>query len=96
MGQFRPLFVYFRPFLITISRIQIEKSIDGVLGNQTHGCQMVGADKTRSYGGRQTVFLFPQRICYTDTHWCTIQRYREYTQIEQLKGLTNNLGRIKN
>ena len=32
MGQSRPLFVYFRCFLDTISIIQIEKSIDGVLG----------------------------------------------------------------
>ena len=31
MGQSRPLFVYFRSFLITIST-QIEKSVDGVLG----------------------------------------------------------------
>ena len=31
MGKSRPLFVYFSSFLITIS-IQIEKSIDGVLG----------------------------------------------------------------
>ena len=45
MGQSRPLFVYFRSFLITIS-IQIEKSIDGVLGIRTWGCRMVGADKT--------------------------------------------------
>ena len=35
MGQSRPLFVYFRYFLITISIIQIEKSIDGVLGIHT-------------------------------------------------------------
>ena len=45
MGQFRPLFVYFRSFLSTIS-IQIEKSIDGVLGIRTRGRRMVGADKT--------------------------------------------------
>ena len=45
MGQSRPLFVYFRPFRITISIIQIEKSLDGVLGIQTHGCRMVGTDK---------------------------------------------------
>ena len=32
MGQSRPLFVYFPPFLITISIIQIEKGVDGVLG----------------------------------------------------------------
>ena len=32
LGQYRPLFVYFRHFLDTISLTQIEKSIDGVLG----------------------------------------------------------------
>ena len=45
----RPLSVYFRPCLIEISItiliIQIEKSIDGVLGIRTWGCTMVGADK---------------------------------------------------
>ena len=40
MGQCRPLFVYFRPFLVTISII---KSVDGV---QTRGRMMVVADKT--------------------------------------------------
>ena len=38
--------VYFCSFLITIS-IQIEKSIDGVLGIRTRGRSMVGADKTK-------------------------------------------------
>ena len=38
-------FVYFRPFLTTISIIQIEKCIDGVLGIRTRGCRMVSADK---------------------------------------------------
>ena len=46
MGQSRPLFVYFRYFLDTISIIQIEKSIDGVLGIRTQGRRMVGADET--------------------------------------------------
>ena len=46
MGQSRPLFVYFRYFLDTISIIQIEKSVDGVLGNQTCDRMMVGADET--------------------------------------------------
>ena len=46
MGQSRPLFVYFRDFLNTISIIQIEKSVDGVLGIRTRGCRMVGADQT--------------------------------------------------
>ena len=45
MGQFWPLFVYFRSFLTTIS-IQFEKSIDGVLGIRTRGRRMVGADET--------------------------------------------------
>ena len=45
MGQSIPLFVYFHSYLITIS-IQIEKSEDGVLGIQTRGRKMVGADKT--------------------------------------------------
>ena len=43
MGQCRPLFVYFRPFLVTISII---KSVDGVHGVQTRGRMMVVADKT--------------------------------------------------
>ena len=46
MGQSRPLFVYFRRFLITISIIKIEKSLDGVLGTRTCGCRMVGTDET--------------------------------------------------
>ena len=46
IGQSRPRFVYFCPFLITISIIQIEKSLAGVLGTQTCGCRMAGADKT--------------------------------------------------
>ena len=45
MGLSRPLFIYFRFFLVTIS-IQIEKSIDGVLGIRTRGHRMVGADET--------------------------------------------------
>ena len=45
MGQFRPLVVYFHSFLVTIS-IQIEKSVDGVLGIQTRDRRMVGADET--------------------------------------------------
>ena len=37
--------LFFRSFLITIS-IQIEKSIDGVLGIRTRGRRMVGTDET--------------------------------------------------
>ena len=39
------LFLFFRSFLVKIS-IQIEKSIDGVLGIRTWGHRMVGADDT--------------------------------------------------
>ena len=46
MGQSRPLFVYFCYFLIIISIIQIEKSVDGMLGIRTRGRRMVGADET--------------------------------------------------
>ena len=46
MGQSWPLFVYFRNFLVTISIIQIEKSIDSVLGIRTRGCRVIGTDKT--------------------------------------------------
>ena len=45
MGQSLPLFVYFRPFIITISIVQNEKSVDGVLGIQTRGCTIEVADK---------------------------------------------------
>ena len=45
MGQSRPLFVYFRPFHIT-NQLQIDKSIDGVLGIRTRGRRMEGADET--------------------------------------------------
>ena len=46
MGQSRPLFVYFLSFLVTFSIIQIEKSVDGVLGIQTRGRRMLCADET--------------------------------------------------
>ena len=46
IGQSRPLFVYFRYFLDTISIIQFEKSVDGVLGIRTWGRRMVGGDET--------------------------------------------------
>ena len=41
------LFLFiFRSFLVTISIIQIEKSVDGVLGIRTRGRRMVDADET--------------------------------------------------
>ena len=49
MSQSRPLLTYFHPFLGPISiaiSIQIEKSIDGVLGIRTRDCRIVGTDET--------------------------------------------------
>ena len=43
MDQSRLLLFYFCSFLITISIIKIEKSVDGVLGIRTWGRRMVGA-----------------------------------------------------
>ena len=58
MGQSRSLFVYFRHFLITMSIIQIEKSLDGVLGIQAHGRSMVSADKTMELRRRPFTSIF--------------------------------------
>ena len=49
-------FVYFRSFLVTIS-IQIEKSVDGMLGIQTLGHRMVGADETTELWRPPTIFV---------------------------------------
>ena len=46
MDQSRTLFVYFRSFLTTISIIQIEKSIDGMLGIRTRGHRIIYVDET--------------------------------------------------
>ena len=69
MGQSRPLFVYFRPFLITTSKIQIERSLDGVLGIWTHGCRMVSADEPRSYGGRPMKTIVISAFKYITYEW---------------------------
>ena len=50
-GPIQASFVYFHPFLITISIIQIEKSFDGVLGIRTHSRRMEGADETTELWG---------------------------------------------
>ena len=46
IGPIPASFCLFSFFLITISIIQIEKSVDGVLGIRTRGRRMVGADET--------------------------------------------------
>ena len=62
MGQSRPLFVYFRPFHIT-NQLQIDKSIDGVLGIRTWGRRMEGADETTELW-RPPTYTFCTLISY--------------------------------
>ena len=64
MGQSWPLFVYFHYFLITISIIQIEKSVDGVLGIRTRGRRMVGADETTELWRPPNLYIFIQSTVY--------------------------------
>ena len=73
-GQSRPLFVWFRPLLVTISIIQVEKSIDGVIGIWNWGRRMVDADETTELWQLLYSFLFIQYrlthfslayVCYT-------------------------------
>ena len=66
MGQSQPLFVYFRSFLIpiTMSIIQIETSVDGVLGIRTLGRRMVGIDETTELWRHPLVIYFG--TCFTD------------------------------
>ena len=52
-----PLFECFCPFLITISIIQIERSIDVVNGIRTHICMIVGADNTTELCYFLSIFL---------------------------------------
>ena len=66
MSQSRPLFVYCCPFLITISIIQIEKSLDGVLGIQTRECRMVGSDETTEQWQPLYINCLLQRVHWTD------------------------------
>ena len=66
MGQSRPLFVYFCYFLDTISIIQIEKNINGVVGIQTRGRRMVGADKTTELWRTPNILFFYLDMSYCD------------------------------
>ena len=68
MGQFRPLFVYFCPFLITISIIQTEKTVDGVFVTRTRGHMMVFADDTMELSRPPHYFN-----CYTNVKTCLLR-----------------------
>ena len=65
-GQIPASFCLFCPFLITISIIQIEKSLDCLFGIRTRGHRMVGADKPQSYGGRPWYFIWSTQFDYHD------------------------------
>ena len=71
MGQSRPLFAYFHYFLDTISIIQIEKSVDGVLGIQTRGHRMVGTHKTMELWQPPSVsfLLLLMSVCVILSHY---------------------------
>ena len=56
---------YFHSFLVTIS-IQIEKSIDGVLGIRTPGRRMVGADETSELWRPPLSYITLRSICGQD------------------------------
>ena len=68
-GQSRPLFVYFRSFLIPSSIIQIEK--DGVLGIRTWDSRIVGADETTELPMTGAVLsgLFRQKYNFKRKFW---------------------------
>ena len=57
MGQSRPLFVYLHYFLDSISIIQIENSIDGVVGIRTQGRRWLAQTKPQSYGGHPRMYV---------------------------------------
>ena len=62
MGQSRPLFVYFRSFLITISIIQIEKAQMVCLGFEPRAKGWQVQTKPRSYGGHPN----QNSYCYSE------------------------------
>ena len=75
MGQSRPLFVYFRHFLDTISIIKIEKSLDGVLGIRTRSRTMVGADETTELWGPPCSEFFISYVRIPSSGACSIILY---------------------
>ena len=58
MDRIRPLFVYFYPFDMTnITQIDYnDKSVYGVLGTQTRGGRMVGADESTAIAAPQDIW----------------------------------------
>ena len=61
-------FCFFRPFHITISIIQIEKSIDGAHGIWTRCHRMVGADETTELWRPPSVFSLSSNFIFCFWH----------------------------
>ena len=55
---------YICPFLFTISIIQIEKSVDGLHGIQTHGHILVGADDTTVLWQQHAILYFIWNVLF--------------------------------
>ena len=62
MGKPGPLVCLISYFLITISIIQIEKSIDGVLGIQAGGRKLASADDTTELRRPPMVSYLPHNL----------------------------------
>ena len=104
MDQSRPLFVYFRSFLVTIST-QIEKSIDGMLGIRTRGRRMEGADESTELWRPPLVVVFHARKIFnimkrasilSKTHISHTQaRQRSPKRDQKIRPLTCNIFSVK-
>ena len=89
MGQSRPLFVYFLSFLVTIS-IQIEKSIDGVLGIRIQGHRMVGGDETTELWRPPHCGKLLLAIFQLVRHYLVIYDHRAFKQLATVRRLVLN------
>ena len=83
MGQSQPLFVYFRLFYKTQTKYNLIKSIDGVLGTQTRGGRIEGADKSTDLWWHPMQLLkngptpapFPIVFVFSNTHYKFYNKY---------------------
>ena len=83
MGQSQPLFVYFRLFYKTQTKYNLITSIDGVLGTQTRGGRIEGADKSTDLWWSPMQLLkngptpapFPIVFVFSNTHYKFYNKY---------------------
>ena len=81
-------FGYFRPFLITISKIQIENSIDGMLGIQTCSRLMIGVDDTME------LWRPPKNVCKSCPKMISLAKLKILTPLQKLPTYVGDLGKI--